>query len=81
MKKINLISIASLFLLMTYIPSVGAQDAKPVFADGEAQIVPAFEESGKWIRHDLWVKTEFDSDQDYVKFDQAVLSNLNQRWN
>ena len=34
--------------------------AKPVFKDGEAQVVPAFNKN--WIRHDLWVETEFDSD-------------------
>ena len=34
--------------------------SKPVFKDGEAQVVPAFNKD--WIRHDLWVETEFDSD-------------------
>ncbi len=34
--------------------------ATPVFNDGEAQVVPAFNKG--WIRHDLWVETEFDSD-------------------
>ncbi len=38
--------------------------AVPIFKDGEAQIVPAFEDSEKWIRHDLWVETEFDTDGD-----------------
>ena len=36
----------------------------PVFKDGEAQIVKAFEDSDYWIREDLWVQTEFDSDGD-----------------
>lgn len=36
----------------------------PVFKDGEAQIVAAFEDESKWIRHDLWVETTFDSDGD-----------------
>ncbi len=36
----------------------------PVFIDGEAQIVPGFSEPDKWIRHDLWVETEFDTDGD-----------------
>ncbi len=42
-----------------------AQDpsAKPVFVDGQAQIVPAFATSSEWIREHLWVETEFDSDQ------------------
>jgi hypothetical protein len=38
--------------------------AGPVFAHGQAQIVPVFADSTEWIRHDLWVETEFDSDGD-----------------
>ena len=38
--------------------------AVPVFEDGEAQIVPAFSDPDKWIKEDLWVETEFDSDGD-----------------
>ena len=34
----------------------------PIFIDGEAQIVEGFKNSREWIRHDLWVQTEFDSD-------------------
>ena len=34
------------------------------FADGEAQVVKEFEDSDLWIRHDLWVETEFDTDGD-----------------
>jgi len=44
-----------------------AQEKKktvPVFVDGEAQIVEGFKDSKKWIRHDLWVETTFDSDGD-----------------
>jgi X-Pro dipeptidyl-peptidase len=44
-----------------------AQKAEPaamVFADGQAQVVPAFEDESLWIQHDLWVETEFDSDGD-----------------
>lgn len=40
------------------------EPAKPVFKDGQAQVVKAFEDSDYWIRHDLWVETEFDSDGD-----------------
>ncbi|MGC6443998.1 MAG: Xaa-Pro dipeptidyl-peptidase [Rubripirellula sp.] len=36
----------------------------PVFRDGEAQVVKGFEDSAYWIREDLWVQTEFDSDDD-----------------
>ena len=42
-------------------PSVAA---RPVFEDGQAQIVDAFADPDAWIRHDLWVQTEFDSDGD-----------------
>jgi X-Pro dipeptidyl-peptidase len=38
--------------------------AVPVFANGEAQKVAAFENPDEWIKHDLWVETEFDSDGD-----------------
>lgn len=40
------------------------EPAAPVFKDGEAQVVDRFEDSDLWIRHDLWVETEFDSDDD-----------------
>lgn len=47
---------------------VGAsQDAKPVFTDGQAQVVPAFADSKEWIRERLWVETSFDSDRDGKK--------------
>lgn len=36
----------------------------PVFVDGQAQIVDAFADPSSWIRHDLWVETDFDSDGD-----------------
>ncbi len=38
--------------------------AVPVFEDGEAQIVEAFNDPEKWVRHDLWVETDFDTDGD-----------------
>jgi len=38
--------------------------ARPVFRDGQAQIVPAFEDPAQWIRQSLWVETTFDSDGD-----------------
>ncbi|WP_420575121.1 Xaa-Pro dipeptidyl-peptidase [Kordia sp.] len=40
------------------------KNAVPVFENGEAQIIPEFKDSKKWIRHDLWVETEFDTDGD-----------------
>lgn len=42
----------------------GNGSAVPLIVDGETQIVPGFKDKEKWIRHDLWVETEFDSDDD-----------------
>ncbi len=56
-----------LFSLLIFVHPSAAQTAEraaPVFVDGQAQIVPAFSDPSLWIRHDLWVVTEFDSDQD-----------------
>src|SRR5688500_6536503 len=52
--------------LSTLLGGLGAQapPARPVFENGQAQVVPAFEDSSQWIRHRLWVETEFDSDGD-----------------
>ncbi|WP_223154743.1 Xaa-Pro dipeptidyl-peptidase [Aestuariibaculum sediminum] len=41
-----------------------SQNGKPVFKYGQAQIVEAFNDPEKWIRHDLWVETNFDTDGD-----------------
>src|SRR4249920_2081067 len=41
-----------------------AQRAAPIFVDGQAQIVPAFQDAAQWIRQTLWVETSFDSDGD-----------------
>jgi X-Pro dipeptidyl-peptidase len=41
-----------------------ATPAGPVFQDGQAQVVPAFQNEREWIRQTLWVETEFDSDGD-----------------
>lgn len=37
---------------------------RPAFVDGQAQVVEAFEDATRWLRHDLWVETDFDSDGD-----------------
>ncbi|MDG2357542.1 MAG: Xaa-Pro dipeptidyl-peptidase [Polaribacter sp.] len=36
----------------------------PIFKEGQAQIVTAFNTPENWIRHDLWVETTFDTDGD-----------------
>ena len=38
--------------------------AAPIFVDGQAQIVEEFRDSTQWIREELWVEAEFDSDGD-----------------
>ncbi|WP_316784095.1 Xaa-Pro dipeptidyl-peptidase [Pedobacter frigiditerrae] len=56
--------IFSLTLFITSFSATAQEKAVPVFKDGEAQIVAAFETPEKWIRHDLWVETTFDTDGD-----------------
>ncbi|MDT8370276.1 MAG: CocE/NonD family hydrolase, partial [Longimicrobiales bacterium] len=41
-----------------------AATPRPLFVDGQAQIVPAFADSTSWIREELWVEADFDSDGD-----------------
>ena len=41
-----------------------APKAGPIFVNGMAQVVPAFQDTTQWIRHNLWVETDFDTDQD-----------------
>ena len=65
-KSFKNLSIWTTFILATMV-NVYAQmteKAEPVFKDGEAQIVEAFADPDNWIREDLWVETEFDSDGD-----------------
>jgi X-Pro dipeptidyl-peptidase len=38
--------------------------ALPVVENGQAQVVPALQDSSTWIREELWVEAEFDSDGD-----------------
>ena len=54
------------FLLSLALSGAVAIDAqnRPFFENGEAQIVPAFSSPENWIREDLWVETEFDTDGD-----------------
>ncbi len=54
------------FLLVFSLMAHGqmAEKASPIIENGEAQVVEAFSDPSKWIRHDLWVETPFDSDGD-----------------
>jgi X-Pro dipeptidyl-peptidase len=58
------IVISLLMVNLVYITAQNEKKAVPVFENGEAQIVPAFNDPEKWIRHDLWVETTFDTDGD-----------------
>ncbi len=56
-----------IFILSFLITATNAQAQEksvPIFENGEAQIIPAFQDSSKWVRHDLWVEAEFDTDGD-----------------
>ncbi len=46
--------------------SLASQQARagPEFLDGQAQVMPAFADPAVWVREELWVETEFDSDGD-----------------
>ncbi|MCX7549284.1 Xaa-Pro dipeptidyl-peptidase [Xanthomarina sp. F2636L] len=63
MKTYLRILLSFLFLFCVTI-SFSQEKAVPFFENGEAQIVPEFSEPKAWIRHDLWVETEFDTDGD-----------------
>ena len=45
-------------------PTPTSAQTAPVIENGQAQVVPAFADSTAWIRHELWVETEFDTDGD-----------------
>lgn len=56
--------VTSSLILVASASSARAQKAAPVFQNGMAQVVPAFSDTATWIRQDLWVETNFDSDRD-----------------
>ena len=55
--------ILALAFLLILLNNTFAQQAKPVFKEGQAQLVPAFSNASEWIKEELWVQTNFDSDQ------------------
>src|SRR5690606_5404037 len=81
MTKMNMYKVLSLGLLLSFTGSnlhethakvnpisFEIQDpVKPIIENGQAQVVPAFDTPKEWIRHDLWVETEFDTDGDGKK--------------
>ncbi len=58
----------ALSAILSVIPSGLIQEVHaqtgPVFENGQAQIVPAFEDPELWIWEEMWVEAEFDSDGD-----------------
>ena len=58
------IGVLTLLLAGDCAESQGEELTVPVVVDGETQIVPELKRPDQWIRHDLWVETEFDSDGD-----------------
>lgn len=64
-KSIYLLLLFTVFGLSSFAQATqDSTSAAPFFKDGQAQIVPAFQDAKKWIRHDLWVETTFDTDGD-----------------
>jgi X-Pro dipeptidyl-peptidase len=76
-KSMVVVSIA-LASLVIQVAAQGPSKAGPVFENGQAQIVPAFEDESQWIRERLWVETEFDSDKDGTK-DRVFVGVTRQR--
>lgn len=59
--------VAAVTTLLSAQAAPQAGPAKPVFENGQAQIVPAFQDASQWIKQTLWVETSFDSDNDGKK--------------
>ena len=49
-------------LLIDHVVGDIVRRLRAIFEDGQAQIVPAFADTTRWILEDLWVETEFDTD-------------------
>lgn len=67
MRRLSSLACAAAFVCGAHAASAqgpSAPRAHAVFVNGMAQIVPAFADSNQWIREDLWVETNFDSDHD-----------------
>ena len=62
--RYRLVALAASLVALGSAHAQPSAKAGPVFVNGMAQIVPAFEDSTRWIRQDLWVETKFDSDRD-----------------
>lgn len=60
----KLLPVLVLFLNFCLSQIFAQSTSVPVIQDGLAQVVPEFKDPAFWIRHDLWVETELDSDGD-----------------
>ena len=58
------ICVLTLLVATTCSVSADEKPSVPVIVDGETQEVPRLKDPDLWIRQDLWVETEFDSDGD-----------------
>ncbi len=58
------ISLVALLIATCSAQAEETEPTAPVIVDGETQVVPGFKDPDLWIRHDLWVETEFDTDGD-----------------
>jgi X-Pro dipeptidyl-peptidase len=66
-RTLTAVTSAGLLTVMAFAAGNNAQaspQAGPIFVDGQAQIVPEFADPATWIRQQLWVETEFDTDGD-----------------
>jgi len=62
------LQVLGIVALLTLAPNGASAQAAaktvPVFVNGQAQIVEGFKDPASWIKQELWVETEFDSDGD-----------------
>ncbi len=61
---IKLIPVILCLTSLTALSQSAETEARPVFEKGQAQVVKAFNNNEDWIRHDLWVETDFNTDGD-----------------
>lgn len=59
-----LLGSTSLLSAQQTIPASPKATTQPLFLNGEAQVVAAFDTAVQWIKEELWVETSFDSDLD-----------------
>jgi X-Pro dipeptidyl-peptidase len=67
MNKINLLIVSLLLVQILNAQNKPEQSTKitvPLVSDGMVQKIKEFEDPSQWIKEDLWVETEFDSDGD-----------------